>query len=85
MIIGFISAASRRVLVPFDVYRLPKKVPRTFFVHMAYVKTKWNCLQILRNDLFKRHDYPSVNALIFIIFGPSTPIIGGFWYQSAMH
>ena len=66
------SATSRYVLVPFERYghqkkkKMPKKFLLILFLYIFHVKTKWNIysLRILKSkNLFKRHEYPSPNAL----------------------
>ena len=57
-----IIVASRRVLVPFELYWRPKKyVPKCYlniFFSIFYVEAKWSSLRILRKKyLFKRHKY----------------------------
>ena len=46
---------------------------------MFHVK-KWNIVcEYLKTNLFKRHKYPSPNALNIKFFGHSATNIGGFW------
>ena len=63
------SATSRCILVPFEWCGCPKKyvenVLVTFFPYIFHVKTKWNIViyEYLNTHLFKKHKYPSPNAL----------------------
>ena len=43
---------------------VPKKVLVTFFPYIFHIKTRWNIVyKCLKTFLFKRHKYPSPNAL----------------------